>query len=564
MLDNYATLIQSKNLLQVLQSEYYQENFVKRYIGNLPLMALEVFNLKLTHQQVEIVEAIEFIGGKLVVPSGHGIGKTKIIGFICSAVMLLFPMSIMRVQAPKAGQVTKFTFKEVRACFNGMEEDFIIRDKTYPNRWAFLKRFFVFNTTLIYVKGFKQEWYIEPATAPRGDPTNLSGQHNAFYGLIFEEMSGIPDDHVKGSLGGLSEDINFCVGFSQWTTNEGIFNDCASINSVEQGGTWKVLKMNSEESPNVTTKQIQSWKSTYTESEYGVRCEGNSPTEEEGKLLNSNQVSKIYAQETKEQLKTIPLRTLVVSTDVAYTGERDSGVTITAMVGVVLNQFGDEKICVIIKKIDVYHGKKNGVMPVAHAKVAFNTMKKEYLRDSESIDPQILDVKMPLDATSGGRESYSTLEEIASTSSIPIEPVKIIWGEKIYGGTEADDRFVSNKPKAFVDMREAISDGRLYCETTKHQTRLKRELLSIPLDRNKTYKYFIPEMKKSPDIADAIAQIFLGYYDMHEQSLEQINNEEEEIVIDTEEVDNDTNDTELDDLEQDEEVDISARIANLI
>ena len=65
-----------------------------------------------------------------------------------------------------------------------------INGKYYGSKWGFLTKFIQVNKTLVFVRGFQTSWYIEPATSPKGDPTNLSGQHNIFYLLIFDEMSG--------------------------------------------------------------------------------------------------------------------------------------------------------------------------------------------------------------------------------------------------------------------------------------------------------------------------------------------------------------------------------------
>jgi len=65
-----------KDFAMVHKDWYYQEYFIKRYINDLPLMAFELFGMKLTYQQMDIWEEYQqgggFMGGRLTVPSGHG------------------------------------------------------------------------------------------------------------------------------------------------------------------------------------------------------------------------------------------------------------------------------------------------------------------------------------------------------------------------------------------------------------------------------------------------------------------------------------------------------------
>ena len=206
-------------------------------------------------------------------------GKTFTIGIMVPAVLLLFPLSIVRIQSPTMDQI-KLSFKEIKSNFTRLKEKRKTNGEYKPSPWAFLVNYFQFNTKEIYVKGYKESWYLESRTAPRGEGEKLAGQHNRYYFLVFDEMSGIEDSHINPSLGALSETINSCIGFSQHSKNSGKFHDFMTNQSIEKGGSWKTHILNSEESPRVSNKALRDWKSTYNDNEYRVRVKGLPPLSE--------------------------------------------------------------------------------------------------------------------------------------------------------------------------------------------------------------------------------------------------------------------------------------------
>jgi len=513
MLDNFASLKNAKTLLEVHESPYFQKHFVEKYVNNLPRFAYEVFGKKLTYQQIEIIEAHDWIGGRTAVPSGHGIGKTFFIGFIAIAHLLLFQKSITRIQAPKEDQVTKFSFKEIKSTAYALDEPKKINNRLVKSEWAFLLKFIQFNTTLIYIKGFKESWYIEPATAPKGDPTNLSGQHNWSYLLLLDECSGIPDTHIDGSLGALSEKFNSCVAFSQHTRTSGRFHEFVTTSSKEQGGVWGVVRMNSEQSPRVTASAIEAWRSTYTENEYNVRVLGLPPLFEDGFLLNTLEAQQAYSKRGKDWIDKLSFDTLTISTDVAYTGLRDSSVVSELRVAVVSDSTGKLQLYCIVDDIDVYQG-KNAKLPTELAGTAFDKLLQTL--DSEG---DFMFKRLPIDATAGGHEAYTVLEGKvleAGLGDALVQP--IVWGSGRLVGFDKK-RFANQRAKANIMLKEAITQNRFYIATNRYKTRVLNELSHIPFTFTADFKYKIlskQEMAKkgirSPDIIDTFSQQFLVPY----------------------------------------------------
>ncbi len=565
MLDNFASLKNCKTLLEVHESPYYQKHFVQKYINDLPRLAFEVFGRKLTWQQIQILDEHDWMGGRLAVPSGHGIGKTFFIGFIAIAHILLFPKSITRIQAPKEDQVTKFSFKEIKAMHSALDEPRRINNRLVKSEWSFLAKYIQANKTLIYVKGFQESWYIEPATAPKGDPTNLSGQHNWSYLLLLDECSGIPDTHIQGSLGALSEKFNSCIAFSQHTRTSGMFHEFVTTSSQEQGGVWKVLRMNSEQSPRVTASAIRAWRATYTENEYNVRVLGLPPLFEDGYLLTSTEASRAYSKKGKEWMDKLTFNTLTLSTDVAYTGLRDSSVVTEMRVAVTTDITGKKKIYCIVDDINVYQG-KNAKLPTDLSQGVFDSLMKRLDEDRQK-DIDYMFLRLPIDATAGGHEAYAVLDEKVMSAGLGDAIVQgVTWGSGRLVGFDKK-RFLNQRAKANVMLKEAVAENRFYVATNKHKTRVLNELSHIPFTFTVDFRYKIlskQEMAKkginSPDIIDTFSQQFLVPYVQTTEDIEDVTDTdvgdtEEYEEIDIEDIEEEVDELGLDFDDEEEELD---------
>lgn len=512
-IDNFAMLKKAKTLAEVHESAYFQEHFVKRYIDDIPRMAFEIFNTKLTWQQIEILEAHEWEGGRVAVPSGHGSGKTRLIGIIAAAHLLLFKGSITRIQAPKVEQVIKYSFKEISTALNALTAPRKINGKVKLSKWSFLHKFIQVNTTKIYVKKFSTEWYIEPATAPKGDPTNLSGQHNWAYLLIFDEASGIPDTHIAGSLGALTDKFNSCIMFSQHTRTSGKFHDFVTTQSEDVGGVWKVIRLNSEESPRVTDEAIAAWRATYTENEYNVRVLGLQPEYEDGYLLSHEEAMKAYSEPA--WYKDFEPSYRVQSTDVAYKAIRDSSATSGFDVLPKRNKRGEVVLYVVVTNIDVFVG-RNKRLPTQMSKTTLDSAIKWADQHKDEARRHML----AMDASAGGHEAYIQLRDaVDNLGDHRFSTYGIEWASQRMSGSNKR-RFYNQRAMANVLFHEAVKDGRLYIRTKKHQMRVLRELSHIPFKFTGNFKYLMmgkDEMAKngisSPDIADTMSQIFLLPYD---------------------------------------------------
>ncbi len=510
--NNLEQLKSCSNLFDIVKSDYYHENFYKKYVHDIPLFALEMFDIELTWQQAKICGKIDYLGGRLAVPSGHGIGKTALEAIISIHFILLHEQSINRYIAPKISQITKFVFKEISAKLSAMQKPREVEGNIVYNKWGFLSNFFIVNATLIYIKGFQTSWYIEPATAPKNEGEKLSGQHNRYYLLILEEASGIEDSHIEGSLGAVSEEFACVLAFSQHTKNIGYFNDFVRNKSKVQGGVWDVVRCSSLESPLVSNKAIKDWKNTFTDDQYRIRVLGLYGKTNDGNLLSDELVEKVFTK--KDWVDNFVPNNNVLSVDVAVSGFRDKSVRLKMQVRSEFKNNKDE-LYIVIKEIQIPKINKRYLKPTA---MANNTIQELYkMRASVSYN-MIDNATILWDANTIGNEAFDRLESKATEVdffSVFCEP--ITWGSK--GRMQRAERsiYLNERAKAYWKLKELIDNDRVYCsEEVAYAGILKKELMQLPFVITSGGLIKMVAKKdtsfKSPDIADCLAQVMLGDY----------------------------------------------------
>jgi len=445
-------------------------------------------------------------------------GKTFSIGLYATAHLLLFENSITRIQAPTLQQVKTSSFKEISNNINGLKKRHKISDDLIIEpKWKFLADLIQINKEVIYIKGYDTSWYIEAKTAPKGDSTNISGQHNLNYLLIIDEASGVEDEHIEAGLGAMSEEFNSCIMFSQHTKLSGKFHDFCTIKSVEYGGVWHKIRLSSRYSPRVSRKQLKNWLDTYSEEEVRVRVDGLPPKKEIGTLLSSEEAENIY----HNKFKNINFNTIGFSIDFGFSGYRDSSIITVFEATSVLDEIVEkEYIYANVLDIMKYDG-VNGYKPVEFAeKIVFKEI-LNYLNEAYENGATYNSIKIIGDANTSGDEAMGRLEDLLlGSQTFNFDTIKLLkWGsEKLYFGDK--QRFVNARAKGYVYLKEAVLSHR-FGSIEKFRTRTLKELGNLYYTFTKdTYKYkmlskdeLIKKGLSSPDIADTFAQIFLLTYD---------------------------------------------------
>ena len=85
------------------------------------------------------------------------------------------------------------------------------RLKNNPAQLAGLLIFVVVLAEKIYIKNFKDTWFVFAKTAPKHSPTNIAGQHGDHYMVWGDEAAGIDDEVMEVVIGALTHENNRAV-----------------------------------------------------------------------------------------------------------------------------------------------------------------------------------------------------------------------------------------------------------------------------------------------------------------------------------------------------------------
>jgi len=217
----------------------------------------------------------------------HNTGKTASAGIVALWHLLFFDESITMFTAPQIGQLKKQVWKEISIN--------LARLKAGPLAW--LADYVGYQSELVYIKGYKEKWYVFAKTAPKHQPTNLAGNHADNYLLWGDEASGIPDEVMDVVLGALTHEDNRAVLTSQPTRNAGLFYETHHKLSHRAGGIWIALTFNGEESPLVSKQSLEEQRQKYgsrDDPQYQIRVLGRFPDRADEFLITKRQAEEMY------------------------------------------------------------------------------------------------------------------------------------------------------------------------------------------------------------------------------------------------------------------------------
>lgn len=442
----------------------------------------DVIGVDLDFQQVSVVNAITPVGAWVSVASGHGTGKSFLVGCLCLHFMITHPDSMIMITANSLDQVLNGVFSYIKAHWTSI-----------CTRHPWLENYFKLTTKNFYAKGYKGRWHIFGKTCQRGKEEGLAGNHRRDYLVVVDEASGVSDKVFNVLGGALTEDNNKILLISQFTRPTGHFAE--SQTSLAEAGNYTALTLSSELSRHVNMKFIRNKRIEYggrDSAEYGIRVLGICPDDVSGFLISRADVSKGFAT-------TIDFGDeewgYIATADVAGGVGRDSSVLKISKV----SGQGSER-CVQVVKMIVAPSTMDGVMFARFIAQEVNGYNN---------------ITVAVDADGYG---LATCQELSRQG---IECVRIRWGKRPHSNA-IYDRFPLEKDYACVMLRDALKEGRfglLKGETKTIETELMRQFTRIPyeFDENGKWKIFskkrlASEGIKSPDIFDTHAFAWLCDY----------------------------------------------------
>lgn len=269
----------------------------ERYRYDITRFAVEALDMTfeagqaVTPQQELLFESIQIPSSRTSVASGHGTGKSRSAGIIALWHLLFYPESVMLFTAPQIGQLRTVVWKEINICIQRLRNS---------RAMGWLADFVVVLAEKIYIKGFKDTWFVFAKTAPKHQPTNIAGQHGDHYMVWADEACGIDDAVMEVAIGALTHENNRAVLTSQPATNTGFFYDTHHKLSYKNGGIWIALEFNGELSPLVSESKLVEALYQYGSRDhagYMIRIRGKFPELKGKYLLTRSEITNMLKRE---------------------------------------------------------------------------------------------------------------------------------------------------------------------------------------------------------------------------------------------------------------------------
>ena len=413
----------------------------------------------------------------------HNTGKTASAGIVALWHLLFFDESITMFTAPQIGQLKKQVWKEISINLS--------RLKAGPLGW--LADYVGYQSELVYIKGYKEKWYVFAKTAPKHQPTNLAGNHADNYLLWGDEASGIPDEVMDVVLGALTHEDNRAVLTSQPTRNAGLFYETHHKLSHRAGGIWIALTFNGEESPLVSKQSLEEQRQKYgsrDDPQYQIRVLGQFPDRADEFLITKRQAEEMYVGASIFEEHVFGY---VITVDVGGgVGRDDSVIAVSKVWGEA--QWGDRARRVEV--VDVPLCKNKDDITELFAKINECILKYP-------------NATLVVDDNGAGKG----LGQLLKKHGIWYMPV--YWGGACFNNDNRKE-YVNKRALAYVCLKRAIETGRFKVKTKKFLVKVQEQIIKIPytFDEHSRYKILSKdEMKrkgiKSPDLGDVFAFLFL-------------------------------------------------------
>lgn len=212
---------------------------------------------------------------RISVSSGHGVGKSALVGLIVNWAM--------STEAECRGVITANTENQLKT-------------KTWAelSKWYSLcltKGWFDFNATSVCSKekGMERTWRIDQVPWSLNNTEAFAGLHNKGNRilLIFDEASAIPDRIWEVAEGALTDKDTQIIWlcFGNPTRNSGRFFECFN----KMAHRWKTFRVDSRTVPISNKNQIEEWANDYGEDSdfFRVRVRGEFPRAGEMQFISS-------------------------------------------------------------------------------------------------------------------------------------------------------------------------------------------------------------------------------------------------------------------------------------
>lgn len=251
-------------------SEALWESFVKKYRDDPVAFVEEVVGMTPDPWQRELLEAVANGETRLSVASGHGVGKSTVISWLCVWTMATcYPYKIVAT-APTATQLYDALYSEIKSTF-----------KKLPK---IIQNLFEIKSDRIELKAAKQDCFLSCRTSSKERPEAMAGVHSAGRVLLLaDEASGIPEEVFTAASGSLSTHGSIIVLTGNPVRTQGLFYD--THHKLKK--SWWTRTVSCEDSSLVTPSFIEDMAERYgrDSNSFRVRVQGLFPLSDEDTLI---------------------------------------------------------------------------------------------------------------------------------------------------------------------------------------------------------------------------------------------------------------------------------------
>lgn len=210
------------------------------------------------------------------ISSGHGIGKSVMVGWLVCWLMSTRPHARGTITANTITQLQTKTWASVRTWLR----------RCLTGHW------FVINSERMFHPAFPESWFCALQSSKEENSEAFAGQHAAdsssFY--VFDEASAIADKIAEVAEGGLTDGEPFIFKFGNPTRNSGDFHKCAFGSGRER---WHPAIIDSRTSAFTNKTEIAEWVKEHGEDSdfVRVRVRGLPPSASDAQFIDLTTVA---------------------------------------------------------------------------------------------------------------------------------------------------------------------------------------------------------------------------------------------------------------------------------
>lgn len=207
-------------------------------------------------KQAEVMQAVARGDRHVAVKSGHGVGKSTLLGWIAVWWISTDIGAKVRITAPTSTQLHDTLLPEMKGWIGRMPAE--IQDELYH-----------VTSDRIEFKPFPHENFISAVTSRADQPDAMQGVHAKRPLLIGDEASGIPDQVFEASVGVMSSQQACMVLAGNPVRNKGFFYDCFTKPGVAEN--WTTFTISCIGHPRISEDFVEEQKARYGEESNAFR-----------------------------------------------------------------------------------------------------------------------------------------------------------------------------------------------------------------------------------------------------------------------------------------------------